>query len=379
MDSLGIGEMPDAAEFGDTGSHTLRSIATSPAFSVPHLCSLGFGLIDGVDCVEKNFAPLAAYGRMAEASKGKDTTVGHWELMGYISSAPLPTYPEGFPPCIIEAFERKIGRKTLCNRPFSGTEVLRLYGEEHIRTGSPIVYTSADSVFQIAAHEKVIPLDELYRMCQIARELLQGEHAVGRVIARPFITGKNGFERTANRHDFSIACQGKNLLDIFKEKGLDVIGLGKIGDIFAGRGLTESHRTHSNAHGMELLLKETERDFHGLCFLNLVEFDSRYGHRNDVDGYATALREFDEFLPELLARMREEDVLVITADHGCDPGTPSTDHSREFVPVLLYGKKISPVNLGTRSSFADLACSCAALFGVEDTGKGKSFLKELIK
>ncbi len=359
LDSLGIGEMPDAANFGDAGSNTLKSISRSSFFSVPNLLSMGLGNIEGIDFLPKAKHPRALFGRMLEASRGKDTTIGHWELCGVVSERPLPTYPDGFPEALLEEFSRRIGRGVLCNKPFSGTEVIRLYGKEHMETGKLIVYTSADSVFQIAAHEEVVPVKELYRICQVARGLLQGEHGVGRVIARPFITGKDGFERTANRHDFSLAPPKETVLDLAKKAGLDVISVGKIEDIFASVGITEGHRTASNAHGMETCLAIAKRDFEGICFVNLVEFDSHFGHRNDVDGYARALSEFDAFLPSLWEEMRREDLLIVTADHGCDPATPSTDHSRESVPVLLMKKGQEGKDLGVRESFADVAQTVA--------------------
>ena len=374
LDSFGIGELPDAKLFGDEGSNTLKSISRSPEFSIPNLLRLGLGNIAGLDFLPQEKKPLAAFGKMTEKSKGKDTTVGHWELCGVISEKPLPTYPNGFPPEVIEEFEKRVGRKVLCNKPFSGTEVIALYGEEHVKTGDLIVYTSADSVFQIAAHEDVVPLAELYRYCEIARELLQGEHGVGRVIARPFITGKGGFERTANRHDYSLAPPQKTLLDFAKEKGFDVISIGKIEDIFASRGITEGHRTSSNRNGMEICLETADRDFEGICFLNLVDFDAKYGHRNDVDGYAAAISDFDSFLPGLLGKMREEDLLIITADHGCDPGTPSTDHSREYVPILVYGKGLAGKELGISESFAAVAQTVSDYLGLEEKFACESFL-----
>lgn len=355
LDSLGAGELPDARLFGDEGSHTLKSISASPRFSIPNLLKAGLGNIEGLEFLPKAENPTFAFGRMAEESKGKDTTIGHWELAGVVSEKPLPTYPDGFPEELLSEFSRRVGRGVLCNKPFSGTEVIRLFGEEHLKTGDLIVYTSADSVFQIAAHEEKVPLAELYRICETAREILVGEHGVGRVIARPFVTGENGFERTANRHDYSIAPPQKTVLDFAKEKGHDVISIGKIEDIFASRGITEGHRTKSNAHGIVTFLSLADRDFSGILFLNLVEFDSHFGHRNDVDGYAAALSEFDAALPEILSKMREDDLLVITADHGCDPGTLSTDHSREYVPLLVWGKGLAGKALGTRKSFADLA------------------------
>ncbi len=378
LDSLGIGELPDADQFGDKGSHTLKSIAGSEKFSVPNLLKMGLGNIRGCEFLPSCDSPLASFGKMAEKSRGKDTTIGHWELCGVISPQPLPVYPNGFPADLICEFEKRCGRKVLCNKPFSGTEVIRLYGEEHMKTGDLIVYTSADSVFQIAAHEEIVPLPELYRICKIARELLTGEHGVGRVIARPFIGEKGAFVRTANRHDYSLPAPGVTLLDALKEAGKDVIGIGKIEDIFASRGITESVRTRSNKDGMNVILSMAEKDFDGLCFLNLVEFDSLYGHRNDTHGYAAALSEFDLFLPSFLAKMKEEDLLVICADHGCDPGTQSTDHSREYVPLLVYGKGMKGIDLGERESFSDLAKTLSEYFGLTHTFPGKSFLSQIL-
>ena len=375
LDSFGIGELPDADRFGDEGSHTLRSISKSPRFRIPNLLKLGLGNIEGQDFLPRAEVPLAAYGRMAEKSLGKDTTIGHWELCGVVSDKPLPTYPDGFPPEVIGEFEARVGRKVLCNKPFSGTEVIRLYGREHMETGNLIVYTSGDSVFQIAAHEEVVPLQELYRICGIARELLQGKHGVGRVIARPFISGENGFERTANRHDYSLAPPQKTLLDCAKERGFDVISIGKIEDIFASRGITEGRRTVSNANGMEICLETADRNFEGICFLNLVDFDAKFGHRNDVDGYADAISEFDVFLPRLLEKLREEDLLIITADHGCDPATPSTDHSREYVPVLLFGEKVASRDLGTVESFAAVAETVSCFLGLEEHFSSENLLQ----
>ena len=362
LDSLGIGEMPDAARWGDEGSHTLRAIRYHAAFHCPQLEKLGLFHIDGVGD-SPDTIPTAAHARMTEASAGKDTTIGHWEIAGVVSDTPLPTYPEGFPPEVIEAFSRRVGRGVLCNRPYSGTDVIRDYGEEHIRTGDLIVYTSADSVFQIAAHEDVVPVAELYRICEEARDLLQGEHGVGRVIARPF-TGEYPFTRTPRRHDYSLAPPKPTMADYLSEAGLDVIAVGKIGDIFAGRGMTESCRTASNAEGMRITADMAGRPFHGLCFTNLVDFDMTYGHRNDVEGYAKAMTEFDRWLEDFLPTLGEDDLLVITADHGCDPSTPSTDHSREYTPLLLYGKAVKPVNLGTRPAFADIAATVLDYLGV---------------
>ena len=355
LDSFGCGELPDAAAFGDEGSNTLRAVSSRPEFNCPNLTSLGLFNIEGCgDLGKAAETPLAMYGRMAEASKGKDTTTGHWEIAGIISESPLPTYPDGFPEEVISEFEEKTGRKVLCNKPYSGTDVIRDYGKEHLETGALIVYTSADSVFQIAAHEDVVPLSELYRYCEIAREMLSGEHGVGRVIARPF-GGEHPFVRLPGRHDYSLVPPKDTVLDLLKDKGMDVISVGKIYDIFAGKGLTESNPTVSNMDGMDKTIAIADRDFCGLCFTNLVDFDSSYGHRNDAAGYANALSEFDARLSELMPKLRDDDVLIITADHGCDPSTPSTDHSREYVPLLIYGKNVKGgTNLGTLPTFSQL-------------------------
>ena len=324
--------------------------------------------------------PTGSFARLGELSKGKDTTIGHWEIAGIVSPTPLPTYPNGFPKEVIEEFERRTGRKAICNLPYSGTEVIKDYGKEHIETGALIVYTSADSVFQIAAHEDYVPVPELYRYCEIARDLLQGEHGVGRVIARPF-NGEYPYTRTANRHDYSLLPVGTTMLDLLMEKGLATISVGKIYDIFAGKSVSESNRTTSNHHGMEVTLDIQKRDFEGLCFVNLVDFDMKYGHRNDVAGYAAAMTDFDNQLGEFMANMREDDLLIITADHGCDPSTPSTDHSREYVPMLVYGNGVKGgVDLGTRDSFADVSATILDFFGVDqkDTN-GHSFLGEVAK
>ncbi len=378
LDSLGVGELPDAADFGDVGSHTLKSIAESSSFFAENLIQMGLGNIEGQDFLSRVEAPLASYGKMEEASRGKDTTIGHWEIAGIISPTPLPTYPNGFPREILEELEKSCGRKCLCNKPFSGTEVIEKYGKEHLETGALIVYTSADSVFQIAAHEKIVPVEELYSICQQARKILRGKHGVGRVIARPFVGELGNFTRTANRHDFSLEPPEKTLLDVAKENGFDVISIGKIVDIFASRGITEVIRTKQNAEGIARLSQVMDRDFEGICFLNLVDFDSLYGHRNDVDGYAAALGEFDRALPQILKKIRENDLLVITADHGCDPATKSTDHSREYVPLLVYEKGKSGKALGVRKSFADVAQSCGEFLGLAHSFPGKSFLGEVI-
>ena len=365
LDSLGIGHAPDAAAFGDAGANTLGRIAKG--LSLKNLCALGLGNIDGVDAVKKTDAPRAAHGRLVEKSQGKDTTIGHWELCGIVSEHPLPTYPEGFPDEVLKAFSDATGRGVLCNLPYSGTDVIRDYGEEHLRSGDLIVYTSADSVFQIAAHEDIVPLETLYDYCKTARRLLTGEHAVGRVIARPFVGTPGNFTRTANRRDFSLEPTGKTLLDLLSEEGYDVISVGKISDIFAGRGVTESHPTHGNAEGMEVALSMAKRDFRGLCFINLVDFDMLYGHRQDTKGYGKALEEFDAFLPALLEHLGEEDALIITADHGCDPGDDSTDHTRECVPLLIYGKGITAESLGTVEGFSAVGQTAAALLGTRGT------------
>ncbi|MCM1539410.1 MAG: phosphopentomutase [bacterium] len=375
LDSFGVGEMEDAAQFGDAGTNTLRSVSSSPFFCLPNLKRLGLFDIDGVDFLEGTGTPEARIARMRERSMGKDTTIGHWEIAGVWSMKPLPTYPDGFPGDVLAEFSRRTGRGVLCNRPYSGTEVIQVYGDEHVRTGDLIVYTSADSVFQIAAHEKIVPVEQLYEYCRTAREILKGEHGVGRVIARPFIGESGHYERTPRRHDFSLEPPEKTMLDRLCEHGKEVIAIGKIWDIFAGRGMTEHVYTTGNADGMEKTLSYLARDFEGLCFINLVDYDMLYGHRNDIDGYAKALTAFDEWLPKLTGGMKEEDVLMITADHGCDPGyTVSTDHSREHTPFLMYGKSVVPGNLGTRESFADIAATVLAYFGIPYDGHGSSML-----
>ncbi|MBQ8740418.1 MAG: phosphopentomutase, partial [Clostridia bacterium] len=318
--------------------------------------------------------------RLAELSRGKDTTIGHWEIAGIVSQKPLPTYPDGFPESILAEFSRRTGRTVICNKPYSGTEVIKDYGEEHIKTGALIVYTSADSVFQIAAHEDVVPLDELYRYCRIAREILTGEHGVGRVIARPFTTVDGEFKRTSNRHDFSLEPPQKTMLDCIKEHGLDTISVGKIYDIFAGQGISEYVYTTGNTDGMAKTLEYAKRDFNGICFTNLVDFDMLYGHRNNVDGYAAALSEFDCWLDNFLPLLKEDDLLIITADHGCDPAyTVSTDHSREYVPLIVYGNKISPVNLGTKSGFCNIGKTVCDYLDAKAEIAGESILSEIIK
>ena len=378
LDSYGIGELPDAYKWKDEGSNTLGAIRNHPNFKCPELERMGLFNIDGVGGGVD--APKASYAKMSERSMGKDTTIGHWEIAGIISPEPLPTYPDGFPDDVIKEFEQKTGRKVICNKPYSGTEVIKDYGREHVETGALIVYTSADSVFQIAAHEDVVPVEQLYKYCEIAREMLVGKHGVGRVIARPF-NGEYPYSRTSNRHDFSLLPPSDTMLNVLQRAGYQTISVGKIYDIFAGSGVSESNRTTSNAHGMEVTKKIQSRDFEGLCFVNLVDFDMKYGHRNDVAGYAAASTEFDAFLTQFIKDMKKDDVLLITADHGCDPATPSTDHSREYTPMLIYGDKIkSGVNLGTRSSFADISATVLDYFGVDKQGTaGESFLKEVSK
>lgn len=378
LDSVGIGNAPDAEVFGDKGSDTMRSISASSEFRIPNLLKMGLGNIDGIDYLPKESNPSAVVGRLTEKSKGKDTTIGHWEIAGIVSENPLPTYPDGFPEEVIKEFEEKASIGTLCNKPYSGTEVIKDYGEEHLKTGKLIVYTSADSVFQIAAHEKIVPPEKLYEYCRIARKVLTGKHGVGRVIARPFEGEIGSFRRTANRHDFSIEPPEETILDTLQQNGFDTIAIGKITDIFAGKGISESIFTHSNREGMERMLEFAEKDFRGLCFVNLVDFDMVYGHRRDVDGYAKALSEFDEFLPSFTEKMTDNDLLIITADHGCDPAFKGTDHTRECVPLIVYGKKIKPVNSGTRDTFADISTTIAEFFGIDSKAGSNSFLKEII-
>lgn len=364
LDSVGIGNAPDAAAFGDAGAHTLRSISRSEKFHIPNLCAMGLPLLEGMDFLKTTAAPTATVARLQERSLGKDTTTGHWELAGLVSETPFPTYPNGFPADLLAEFSRRTGRGILCNRPYSGTDVIRDYGEEHLKSGDLIVYTSADSVFQIAAHEAVVPPEQLYEYCRIARELCHGEHGVGRIIARPFIGEAGAFTRTDRRRDFSLEPPRPTLLDAIKHAGLDCIGVGKIRDIFAGRGLTEYHLTHGNAGGMACTSRLATTDFHGLCFVNLVDFDMVYGHRNDVDGYAAALSEFDRWLGDFLPALQKDDVLLITADHGCDPAFAGTDHTRECVPLLIYGEGIRPQHLGTIPSFTAVAELVAGLLNV---------------
>lgn len=403
LDSFGIGRQPDADSFGDEGSNTLAAVAGSSALYAPNLTKLGLFSIDGVkeDVIasraalsggedsnlfklpQDDYVPLGAYGRLEEKSIGKDTTIGHWEIAGILSENPLPVYPHGFPPEVIAAFEAATGRKTICNIPYSGTDVIRDYGREHVTTGALIVYTSADSVFQIAAHEGVVPIEELYRYCEIARGILTGRHAVGRVIARPFEGEYPDFKRTPRRHDFSLLPPKKTLLDLLVENGKDMIAVGKINDIFAGRGVTRFLRTSGNADGVEKTKVILKEPFEGLCFVNLVDFDMMYGHRNDIDGYAAAISAFDKALPDILQLMQPLDILMITADHGCDPSTPSTDHSRECVPLLVFGESVKKgVNLHTRQTFSDIAATIAEYMDIptdnEEPISGTSFLSFIL-
>lgn len=379
LDSVGIGEMPDADEYGDAGSNTIAAAASSPSFSMPNMQKLGFFNIDGVDCREGSAAPAGAFARLTERSKGKDTTIGHWEIAGLVSEQPLPTFPDGFPKELLDEFEKETGRKVLCNKPYSGTEVIKDFGEEHRKTGALIVYTSADSVFQIAAHEEIVPIEELYRYCEIARRLCTGKFGVGRVIARPF-EGEYPFSRTSRRHDYSLEPPKSTMLNYISGAGKEVLAIGKINDIFAGSGVTDMVRTVSNADGIDKTLSWMERDFNGICFTNLVDYDMLYGHRNDVEGYAKALTSFDERLPQILAALKEEDILMITADHGCDPSTPSTDHSREYTPLVIAGAPVKAgINLGTRASFADIAASVLEYLEVPGETAGKSFMNEVLK
>ncbi len=375
LDSFGIGEMPDAADYKDVGANTLGSVSTSPYLSVTNLKKIGLFNIDGVTVGEKCDAPIGSFARLAEASKGKDTTIGHWEIAGIQSMKPLPTYPDGFPKEVIDEFCRQTKRGILCNKPYSGTKVIADFGDEHIKTGNLIIYTSADSVFQIAAHESYVPIEKLYEYCQIARKILIGDHSVGRVIARPFTGTSGAYERTSRRHDYSLLPPQITMLDQLKEAGKDVIGVGKINDIFAGKGITEYTYSNGNADGIEKMMHYMDTDFEGLLFVNLVDFDMLYGHRNDIDGYAKALSFFDDKLPEILSKMREEDILMITADHGCDPGfVESTDHSREYIPLLIFGKNVAPKNCGTRDTFADIAATILQYFKIPVKTKGHSIL-----
>lgn len=376
LDSFGIGQMPDAEKFGDYGVDTLGTVSKSPYFSMPNMEKLGLFQIEGTSVESKVTDITGRVARMTEASMGKDTTIGHWEIAGIYSPTPLPTYPDGFPKEVLDAFKKATGRGVLCNKPYSGTEVIKAYGDEHVKTGDLIVYTSADSVFQIAAHEDVVPVEQLYEYCRMARKILTGKHGVGRVIARPF-TGESGnYTRTPRRHDFSLEPPGDTILNILQAHGKDTIAVGKIFDIFAGSGISEHVYTSGNAEGIERTLEYLDKDFEGICFINLVDFDMLYGHRRDIDGYAKALSYFDGKLPEIMAKMRDEDVMMITADHGCDPGyLKTTDHTREYTPFVMYGKPVAPGNLGTRKTFADIGASVLQYFDIVPDFTGEGILR----
>ena len=380
LDSVGCGDAPDAAAYADLGSNTLSNISKAiDGLNLPQLESLGLGKLTDILGVSPDKAAKGVYGRLTEVSAGKDTTTGHWELGGIVLQQPFPTYPNGFPKDLMTAFEAKIGHETLGNYPASGTEIIKDLGEEHLKTHKPIIYTSADSVFQIAAHEEIFPIDELYQMCEVARDLLTGEHAVGRVIARPFIGAPGDFKRTEKRKDFSLEPTSETILDVVKSSGLEVAGVGKIEDIFAHRGLTRSDHTGNNMAGVDAIISYLNQDFQGLIFANLVDFDALFGHRNNPRGFADALEAFDRRLPEIFGAMKSTDMLIITADHGNDPTTPSTDHSRERVPILIYGRSIKEnFNLGTRNSFADVAATIGDVLQVEWTGLGTSFAKDIL-
>lgn len=375
LDSVGIGALPDAEMFGDQGSNTLLAASRSPYFSMPNMEELGLFHIDGVEIKTKQESYKAMIARLQEQSNGKDTTIGHWEIAGVVSQQPLPTYPNGFPEEIIKEFEEKTGKKVICNQPYSGTKVLEDYGKQHLKTGDLIVYTSADSVFQIAAHEEIVPVEQLYHYCEIARKILTGKHSVGRVIARPFVGEEGAFVRTANRHDYSLLPPPKTMLDCIVESGMKVCAVGKIVDIFANQGISEFVRTSGNPEGIEKTIEWMKHDFEGLLFVNLVDYDMLYGHRNDVDGYGKALTYFDQQLPRIMAEMKEEDILMITADHGCDPSTPSTDHSREYVPWILIGNQIKQgENLGTIKGMNAIGATVCHYLGTKDKVIGKNVL-----
>lgn len=375
LDSFGIGTAPDSADFGDAGADTLGSIRRSAKFSAENMKKLGLFNIDGIaGGIE---APVGAYARMTERSRGKDTIIGHWEMCGVISESPMPTFPDGFPEELLEKLSAAWGRGILCNKPYSGTQVIADYGREHIETGKLIVYTSADSVLQIAAHESVVPIEELYRDCEIARGICKGKYGVGRIIARPF-EGEYPFKRTTRRHDFALVPPHKTTLDLLKDAGLDVIAVGKISDIFAGQGVTDVIKTAGNADGMKKTMALLDRDFRGFAFVNLVDFDMVYGHRRDIDGYAAATAAFDAWLGDFRAKMRPDDLLLITGDHGCDPGFTGTDHTREYTPLLAAGDAVRPGNLGTRTTFADIGATAADIFGVPNPNAGESMKEALL-
>ena len=381
MDSFGCGELPDADRFGDKGSNTLKSCLTSSKFYAPNLTNLGLQNIDDIDCGTKVESTVGSYGKIKESSSGKDTTTGHWEIAGLVSHSPMPTFPNGFPKELMDKMVSAWGRDYVCNKPYSGTDLLVDYGREHEETGKLMVYTSADSVFQIAAHENVVPLADLYRYCEQARELLTGEYAVGRVIARPFVGEYPNYTRTPNRHDYSLQPFKPTMLNLLQKANKKVISVGKIADIFDGYGVDEGHRIVDNHNGMEVTKELLKEDFEGLCFVNLVDFDAKYGHRNNIDGYAQAVTEFDVQLGEFMSAMGDEDLLIITADHGCDPATESTDHSREYVPVLVYGKGVKQNNnLGTKVCFGSIAKTILENFGIDPEHlDGTSFYKEIVE
>ncbi|MTI68307.1 MAG: phosphopentomutase [Firmicutes bacterium] len=381
LDSVGIGELPDAKEYGDEGSNTLNNIVKATGdLKIPNLVKLGIGNIDGVNKVNKTNKALGAYGRSKEKSAGKDTTTGHWEIAGILMDKPFPTYPNGFPKEVIDKFEKAIETKILGNKPASGTKIIEELGNKHIETGYPIVYTSADSVFQIAAHEDVIPVKKLYEMCEVAREILKGKHGVGRVIARPFIGEAGNFKRTSRRHDYSLKPKHETMLDSIKNKNYEVKAVGKIVDIYSGQGITQSVHTENNMDGVDQTIKYMKESFNGLIFTNLVDFDMKYGHRNNPKGYGQALENFDKRLPEIMENLREDEVLIITADHGCDPTTESTDHSREYIPILIYGKAIkADTNIGTRETFSDIGATVVDMLNAKEIKNGKSFLKNILK
>lgn len=380
LDSAGIGKAPDASQFGDEGSDTWKRCYNSGKLEIPNMKKLGFYNIDEIDYGMPEEVPMGCYGRLHEKSQGKDTTIGHWEMAGMISEKPFPTYPDGFPQDVLDEFTKQTGRGILCNKPYSGTEVIRDFGKEHIETGKLIVYTSADSVFQIAAHEEIVPVEQLYEYCKIARKILMGDHAVARVIARPFIGSYPDFTRTDRRHDFSLVPPKITILDQLQTAGKDVIGVGKIYDIFAGKGITETTPNHGNTRNMEKVFELQKKEFDGLCYINLVDFDMKYGHRRDIEGYTNALNEFDVQLGEFLKNMKKEDILFITADHGCDPGYKGTDHTRESVPLLSYGAKLKQgVNIGTKDTYADIAATIGELFALEYEGDGRSFAADIVR
>ena len=375
LDSVGVGYLPDAADFGDVGSNTILSASKAVGFDMSNMRKQGFFNIDGVTAGKREEDPRGAYGRLVEASKGKDTTTGHWEIAGVISERPFPLFENGFPDEIIEKIKKISGRGVLCNKPYSGTQVIKDYGEEHLRSGDLIVYTSADSVLQIAAHNDVVPLEELYRICEETRKIMVGKYGVGRIIARPFI-GEYPFTRTSDRHDFSLTPP-ETMLDVLSREGKTVYSIGKIVDIFAGKGVTKFVRTKNNDDGMRATIAAAEEDFDGLCFVNLVDFDMLYGHRRDVQGYGDALTSFDKWLPSMLASMKSDDVLMITADHGCDPAFSGTDHTREYIPLVVCGEKVKSVNLGTRKTYADISATILDIFGLPAL-KGESFKKDIL-